>query len=112
MKQVDINEVKKFLSHRLSVAASRESPKEIRIDKEYATKLWLKQKGLCAISGKKMTIKKPGSISLRVPTNCSIDRINNNRGYIPGNVHLVCWQENNRKRTRSLKEYIKARKSA
>jgi hypothetical protein len=46
--------------------------------------LWDKQNGRCAISGMPMAHEFKNLRSV------SIDRIDNNKGYVPGNVQLVC----------------------
>lgn len=54
---------------------------------DYLMFIYNKQKGLCALSGVEMTYQHgEGYIS----TNMSIDRIDPQVGYIPGNVQLVC----------------------
>lgn len=62
---------------------------EITID--YLKQIYSLQKGLCAISGIPMTYKLGGG---RQPLNISVDRIDNNKGYIPGNIQLVCSHVN------------------
>lgn len=98
-------DILKFFRHRLQVAANRDIPKEISINEEYLFDILEKQNWVCAISGKPMTMIKPGNRSARVKTNMSIDRINNNKGYVKGNVHIVQVVHNNRKRTMSLARY-------
>lgn len=49
--------------------------------------LWESQSGLCALSGWEMTTKLGSGV---VATNCSIDRIDSQKGYESGNVQLVC----------------------
>ena len=48
--------------------------------------LWRDQKGLCALSGLPMTFKQ-GRLLL---TSVSVDRIVARKGYVRGNVQLVC----------------------
>lgn len=52
--------------------------------------LWRDGGGLCAISGIRMTWRQ-GRI---LPTSISLDRIDSDRGYEPGNVRLVCYSVN------------------
>jgi len=59
---------------------------EVTIDVNYLLKLFEEQKGLCALSGVKMT----WATGKTEPTSISIDRIDNSKGYIPDNVRLVC----------------------
>lgn len=56
----------------------------ITISAEYLIGLYYKQNGLCAISGMKMTHRYKDLRSI------SIDRIDSTKGYIKGNVQLVC----------------------
>lgn len=66
----------------------------VDIDREYLYDLWDKQNGKCAISGMDMTyISNCG----RIPTNVSVDRIDSAKGYIKGNVQLVCMAVNQMK---------------
>ena len=48
--------------------------------------LWRDQKGLCALSGVAMTFKQ-GRLLL---TSVSVDRVVSRKGYVHGNVRLVC----------------------
>lgn len=57
----------------------------LQIDKLMA--LYEAQGGRCAVTGLKLTHKKGNG---RCWTNASIDRIENTKGYEPGNVRLVC----------------------
>ncbi len=49
--------------------------------------LWNAQNGTCALSGIKMTYELQNG---RTPTNVSIDKIDRTKGYVTGNVQLVC----------------------
>lgn len=49
--------------------------------------LWVAQDGTCALSGIKMTYELQNG---RTPTNVSIDKIDHTKGYVTGNVQLVC----------------------
>ena len=60
---------------------------EFNITFEYIKELWNEQKGICALSNVPMTyLLKEG----RTPTNISIDKIDRTKGYIKGNIQLVC----------------------
>jgi hypothetical protein len=56
--------------------------------------LWVKQKGLCALTGWEMTTRRNTGLS---KTNISIDRIDSGRGYELENVQLVCAAANKAK---------------
>lgn len=57
--------------------------------------LWQKQEGRCAISGVILTHHLDGSGHKEF--NASIDRIDSQLGYVPGNVQLVAYRVNNLK---------------
>jgi hypothetical protein len=65
--------------------------KEDRITVEFVTSLYLKQRGKCAVSGITFRLDelKAGKLESRAFAP-SLDRIDNNIGYEPGNVRLVC----------------------
>lgn len=68
------------------------------VDREYLIKLWKRQKGLCAITQVKLT-GKPGTRQNKNPYRASLDRVNNNKGYVKGNVRFVSHWYNNAKST-------------
>lgn len=75
------------------------------IDLEYLLKLWERCNGNCEKLGIQMTI-------IDGDHKVSIDRINNDKGYIKGNIQLVCWVWNNMKQAlddKTLDKYIKIR---
>ena len=81
--------LKKCLNARLLAAKDRANKHNIpfNITLEYLLDLWDKQRGVCTLSGIKMTHElKTG----RTPTNVSIDRIDRTKGYVMGNIQLVC----------------------
>lgn len=64
----------------------------------YLTNLWLTQKGRCAISDVIMS-PHSGHYNEKNPYRISIDRVNNNLGYVKGNVRLLTHFMNNAKST-------------
>lgn len=52
--------------------------------------LWISQKGLCALSGFQME-KSVGVVGPRSPT---VDRVNHTKGYVSGNIRLLCHAVN------------------
>jgi len=68
---------------------------KINITKEYLFDLWKKQEGKCALCDIPMTFIRGNG--WQVPTNASLDKIDPSKGYIEGNVRLVCWQANSMK---------------
>ena len=58
--------------------------KNPQIDLNFLLTLYADQNGFCALTGMKMTHR------LDDPRSISIDRINSSKGYVTGNVQLVC----------------------
>lgn len=54
--------------------------------------LYKKQNGLCAISGRRMSICNNKDLN-----SLSVDRLNSHKGYTKNNIRLVCWQVNTAK---------------
>ena len=83
----------KVLQSRFLGAKDRAKKKNLpfTITKEYLKELWDKQNGKCAISGIEMTYS---LCEGRIPTNVSIDQINQNDGYTKDNIQLVCMAVN------------------
>ena len=79
--------VKNYLSASWLKTSDRKKIFDYNLDIHFLLQLYENQKGLCAISGIKMThLAGQG----KVPENISIDRIDPTKGYIKENVHLVC----------------------
>ena len=79
------------------ISKSRDTNKKRRftgyeVTLDQLVELWLMQDGRCAISGVVLTHHNDGS-GLK-DFNASIDRIDSNLGYIPGNVQLVAYRAN------------------
>lgn len=69
-----------------STLAQARKRAEVTIDQNYLMALYDKQEGLCALSGVRMT----WATGKTAPTSISIDRIDGSKGYVDGNVRLVC----------------------
>lgn len=66
----------------------------VEIDMQYAWDLYLEQEGKCALTGLPLSFGRPISKGT-----ASLDRIDNTKGYIPGNVQWVHKVINMMKRT-------------
>lgn len=90
-----------FISRLMAGAKQRKNLK-FNLDLNYLEELYKNQKGKCAISKINMSnIAGKGHID----TNISIDRIDSTKGYIKGNVHLVCYIINRMKTDLELKDF-------
>lgn len=60
---------------------------------EYLYDLWNSQSGLCALSGREMLLPRDSSDmnfhKMKSPWKASIDRLDNSKGYIQGNVRFI-----------------------
>ena len=93
-----------YLMYLAKYTRSRRKHKN-EIDAAHLEVLWDEQLGRCALSGVAMTHSVGHS---RVtPTNASVDRIDNNLGYLPGNVRLVCAIVNVMRREQTEAEFIR-----
>lgn len=82
---------------------------EFNVSTDYIVEIYNKQKGLCAISKRPLRFDK-GTREVKNPDGCSIDRIDNNKGYVEGNIQLLLHWCNNAKSTygeKLLKEMAK-----
>jgi hypothetical protein len=79
---------------------------EFDLDLEYLVDLYNKQNGKCALSGWNLECETGGEwYGNKNPRVCSIDRKDNSKGYIKGNVHLTCSYVNNLRGPMPLKEF-------
>jgi hypothetical protein len=82
---------------------SRRLGRDYDLTIEYLIALYKRQLGKCALSNREMThVVGEG----RVAENISIDRIDNNLGYVPGNIQLVCCAANQAKSSLTQAEFI------
>ncbi len=73
---------------------------DVQIDYDYLWGLYEQQAGLCALSGLQMVHKFNDLCSI------SIDRIDSDKGYVPGNVQLVCKWVNLAKQKHSNEDFV------
>jgi len=59
------------------------------IDLQYLKDLWELQKGICPITGRKLTLRTHSYKQDKAPYQASLDRIDNTKGYIKGNIRFV-----------------------
>jgi hypothetical protein len=106
---INLEKARKFLA--VTVSKTRYSAREVRdldfdIDINYVLDLLLKQQGKCALTGWDLEFTRGGTYAYGTnPNGCTMDRINNRRGYVQGNVQLVCWKANKIKGELDNKEF-------
>ena len=76
---------------------------EFNLTLDYIKYLYNVQNGLCAISGIPMSYKYQDNT---VDTRISVDKIDPKKGYIIGNVQLVCWAVNRMKQDMNLEQLL------
>ncbi len=79
------------------------------LDLLYLCTLWLDQRGRCAITGIHLDCD-TGTVKDKNPFRASVDRIDNSKGYVRGNVRLLSHWANNAKSTwndETFKMFIK-----
>ncbi len=62
----------------------------IDLDEVFLKNLYEKQQGRCAITNLQMVLKTGTTVGEKLPAQCSVDRIDNNRDYSKDNVRLTC----------------------
>ncbi len=83
---------------------------EFNLDRAYLVSLWNTQNGRCAVSDMEMDTHS-GTRENKNPMRGSLDRIDNSKGYVRGNVRFVCHWVNNAKSTWTdeiFEQFIKA----
>lgn len=117
-KLLDVNKTKKVIKKHFAwyvnrcKSRTRQNNKigknhEIDIDVEYLKKLWNDQDGICPLSGINMIIRNSHTKHDYNPLNASLDRIDNSKGYVKGNVRFVCLMANYALSTWEDKDLIK-----
>jgi hypothetical protein len=97
--------------HRLARRRAKASGRECSITLEYLKELWIQQSGRCVYTG--WELDNPENTSLwdnnhkLHPRTASLDRIDSDLGYIPGNVQFVCVMANFAKRDFQEEELLK-----
>lgn len=75
----------------------------------YLAELWINQNGKCSLTGQWLD-HSSGTLDNKNPYRTSVDRIDNNKGYVKGNVRLLTHWANNAKSTWSdsiFKTFVK-----
>lgn len=103
-------EAKKFFTRTLSktkYAALNVRGLEYNITLTDVMNLYKKQKGKCALTGLTLEFTRGGSYDNGTnPKVATIDRINNDVGYVKSNIQIVCWLPNSLKGSLNNQEFI------
>lgn len=101
---VSVPRTLKRLTYSCKSKAVRDS-KDFDITASDLMTLWKKQKGLCYYSKQSMELT---SGTHRNPNHLrvSVDRYDNEKGYVKGNIRLVCWQANQGKGSGTSRAFI------
>lgn len=105
------NAAKRTLNGKLTnlITTSRYRAKSVNrehtIDTAYLRQLYQEQEGRCAISGIEMVIRGE-RCAADSPYSISLDRIDSDKGYVEGNVWLVCTGINLMKSRLSMNQFI------
>lgn len=78
---------------------------DFNITREYMWELFQKQNGKCVFSGIDLTF---GSVDDKKTTTASLDRIDNNKGYVEGNVQWVHKEINFMRGQMTVENFLKA----
>jgi len=74
--------------------SARQRGIEFTLTLNHVLDIYRSQNGLCAISGRRMKLRRGSGDGRRSPDSLSIDRIDSSVGYIDGNIRLVVWAVN------------------
>lgn len=88
------------------IRTSKKKKHTYDIDLQYLKDLWELQRGICPITGCKLTLRTHNYKQVRGPYQASLDRIDNNKGYIKGNVRFVALMFNYARNVFSDQEVI------
>jgi hypothetical protein len=105
---MNLKEARSFLG--VTVSKSRYSAREVRnldftIDTDYIMDLLVKQNGKCALTGWDLEFTRGGDWDGKNPRGATMDRINNSKGYVKGNIQLVCGLPNNVRGSLSIEDF-------
>jgi hypothetical protein len=93
-----LTEAERFLAVTVSktrYAALNQRGLDFDIDLKYIMDLLKQQDSKCALTGWDLEFTRGGTYAYGTnPRGCTMDRKNNQRGYVKGNVQLVCWKAN------------------
>ena len=106
-----IKEAKTFLGRTFSktkYAATNVRDLEFNIDIDYVIETYKSQNGKCALTGWELEFTRGGDYDNGTNSRAAtIDRIDNDKGYVEGNIQITCWQPNKVKGSLSNNSFVK-----
>jgi hypothetical protein len=111
---MSLHEKYTFLEQNLRRARSRENAQTIKIDLNYIVTVGQLQNWKCALTGWDLEFVRGGTYwggKWCNPMSCTIDRIDNKKGYVIGNVQLVTWFANKTKGHLNDQDFVEMCKS-
>lgn len=88
----------KFIRQNMARAANRgELSQDIQVSVDYVYDVGERQGWECALSGHPLEFTRGGTMwggKWCNPKSCTIDRIDSTKGYVEGNIQLICWDVN------------------
>jgi hypothetical protein len=103
-KRLNVEPSLRWISRITTQRRSRRGYDSDLISYEYMYKLWKLQNGKCHYSG--LDMNQPIKGKKRTMYSASIDRLDNTKGYIQGNVVWCCWFYNQAKCNLEINEFI------
>jgi hypothetical protein len=105
-KSPEFYQVYRSLSETLSDSKKRARKMgfDFNLDIKDLVRIYFDQEGRCNESGMPLDYR-TGTLEMKNPGKASIDRIENHKGYVKGNVQLLCHFVNNAKSTYSKEVY-------
>ena len=105
---MNLKEARSFLG--VTVSKSRYSAREVRnlkftIDIDYVMDLLIKQDGKCALTGWDLEFTRGGDWDGKNPRGATMDRIDNSKGYVKGNIQIVCGMPNTVRGSLSMEDF-------
>ena len=76
------------------------------VSPEFLRDLYSEQKGICQLSGLQMILNSPSNGLLKSPYYASLDRIDESKGYLKGNLHFVALALNYMRNSFSMDEAV------
>jgi hypothetical protein len=101
----------RYFRQNLARAAGRVNAQHIDITLDYLYAVGERQNWRCVATGVPLEFTRGGTRwggKWCNPRSCTIDRINNDKGYVKGNVQLLTWEANALRGGMKWKEFINA----